>query len=174
VEQLIALSSRCHLISLLGNHEEMLLNALESKSEYRYWLKFGGEQTLRSYAPHSMVLDVIPPAHIRFIRACRDYYETETHLFVHANYDPELSMDKIGGTKLRWELLDLDRLRPHCSGKTVVVGHTPQENGNVLDLGFLICIDTDCCRGGRLTALRIDSGDFIQTSREEAVRESSE
>jgi serine/threonine protein phosphatase 1 len=62
-------------------------------------------------------------------------------------------MSHVGATKLRWEPLDLNRLRPHHSGKTVVVGHTPLANGNLLDLGFLIAIDTDCCRGGWLTAL---------------------
>jgi serine/threonine protein phosphatase 1 len=161
VEQLIVLSSRCRLISLLGNHEEMLLNALESKSEYRYWLKFGGDQTLESYSAYSTDLDVIPADHIRFIRACRDYYETEKHIFVHANYDHERSMDRIGGTKLRWEALDVDRLRPHRSGTTVVVGHTPQANGTVLNLGFLIEIDTDCCRGGWPTALDVESGHLV-------------
>jgi serine/threonine protein phosphatase 1 len=148
VEQLIALSARCRLITLLGNHEEMLLNALESKSDFRYWLKFGASETLTSYSPHSTDLNVIPTDHIRFIRGCRDYFETETHIFVHANYDPNLPMNRLSETKLRWEALDAARLRPHCSGKTVVVGHTPQANGNVLDLGYLIGIDTDCCRGG--------------------------
>ena len=50
LEQLITLSSRCHLAVLLGNHEEMLLNALDSRSEFNYWFKLGGEQTLRSYS----------------------------------------------------------------------------------------------------------------------------
>jgi serine/threonine protein phosphatase 1 len=51
----------------------------------------------------------------------------------------------------------LDRLRPHHSGKTVVAGHTPQSNGKVLDLCFLIAIETDCCREGWLTALEVSS-----------------
>jgi serine/threonine protein phosphatase 1 len=158
VEQLIALSNRCRLITLLGNHEEMLLNALESKSEFRYWMNLGREQTLRSYSPHSTDLVVIPAEHIRFIRGCRDYFETESHIFIHAHYDPDRPMSQLSGTKLRWDLLDLDRFRPHCSGKTVVVGHTPQTNGNVLDLGFLMCIDTDCCGGGWLTAFEVGTG----------------
>jgi serine/threonine protein phosphatase 1 len=130
VYQLVALSARCRLITLLGNHEEMLLNALESKSEFRYWLKFGANETLKSCSPHSTDLSVIPSVHVRFIRGCRDYFETETHIFVHANYDPDLPMNQISVTKLRWEALDLIQLRPHCSGKTVVAGHTPQADGN--------------------------------------------
>ena len=126
VEQLIALSNRCRLTCLLGNHEEMLLNALESRSELRYWLKLGGKQTINSYCAYGADLEMIPPAHVKFIRGCRAYFETETHIFVHANYDPDLPIERTSGTRLRWESLDLDRLRPHCSGKTVVVGHTPR------------------------------------------------
>jgi hypothetical protein len=36
-------------VPLLGNHEEMLLAALEGQSELRYWLKFGGTEALASY-----------------------------------------------------------------------------------------------------------------------------
>jgi hypothetical protein len=48
-EQVIALAERCTLVPLLGNHEEMLLAALEGQSELRYWLKFGGTEALASY-----------------------------------------------------------------------------------------------------------------------------
>jgi serine/threonine protein phosphatase 1 len=50
IERLLDLEHRCRLIPILGNHEEMLLNALESpRSELRYWLNLGGRQTLESY-----------------------------------------------------------------------------------------------------------------------------
>jgi serine/threonine protein phosphatase 1 len=49
VQQLIDLSGRCQFILIRGNHEEMLFAALESRSELRYWLNFGGEETLKSY-----------------------------------------------------------------------------------------------------------------------------
>ncbi len=146
VEQLIALSTRCQLVCLLGNHEGMLKYALQHKSEFRSWFNLGGRQTLMSYSPYRSDLEVIPPEHIRFIRGCRDYFETEAHIFVHANYDPDAPPSRFSESKLRWEHLDLNQLRPHCSGKKVVVGHTPQISGDVLDLGFLIGIDTDCCR----------------------------
>jgi serine/threonine protein phosphatase 1 len=171
VEQLIALSSRCQLICLLGNHEEMFLYALEYRSEIRYWFKLGGEQTLRSYSTSRTDLDVIPAEHVRFIRGCRDYLETETHIFVHANYDPERPMSRINSSKLRWEHLDLDRLRPHYSGKTVVAGHTPQSSGDVLDRGFVVGIDTDCCRGNWLTALEVGTGIATQVSADGCVRQ---
>ena len=51
VQQLIDLADRCRFILVRGNHEEILVAALESQSELRYWLNFGGEETLKSY-PH--------------------------------------------------------------------------------------------------------------------------
>jgi serine/threonine protein phosphatase 1 len=48
LEQVIALGGRCTVVPLLGNHEEMLLAALEGPSELRYWLKFGGTEALVS------------------------------------------------------------------------------------------------------------------------------
>jgi hypothetical protein len=44
LEQVIALAERCTVVSLVGNHKEMLLVALEGQSELRYWLKFGGTE----------------------------------------------------------------------------------------------------------------------------------
>ena len=49
LDMLISLSHRCRLISLLGNHEEMLLAARQSRSELVYWMKLGGTATMDSY-----------------------------------------------------------------------------------------------------------------------------
>jgi serine/threonine protein phosphatase 1 len=164
VEQLIDLAGRCTLISLRGNHEEMLLESLEARRARSSWLSFGGRATLESYDPVHASLAAIPPRHVRFIEGCREYHETETHIFVHANYDPDRPMSQLGAKLLRWEFLDPARVRPHCSGKTVVVGHTPQTSGEVLDLGFVIAIDTDCSRGGWLTAIEVASRAIIRAN----------
>jgi serine/threonine protein phosphatase 1 len=50
------------------------------------------------------------------------------------------------------------------SDKIGVVGHTPQVNGEILDLGHLLCIDTYCYGGGWLTALDITSGNYWQAN----------
>ncbi len=170
IEQLVGLSQRCNLIVVMGNHEEMLLAALDSRSEFKSWLYCGGETTLDSYGV-GRGLDLIPDAHIRFIRGCRDYFETGTHIFVHASYDHRLPMDRIGSMKLRWEFLEPHRQCRHFSGKRVVMGHMPQVSGEVLDLGFLVCIDTDCSRDGWLTSLEVERGRAVQVDQRGEVRE---
>ena len=169
IELLIGLSKQCNLVSLLGNHEEMLLEALESDSMMRSWLELGGEETLSSY-PYQGSDDILPKEHVEFIRNCRHFYETATHIFVHANYDPKLRLDQTGRTTLAWKFIDDEQDQRHVSGKTVVVGHTPQVSGLVLDLGFLICFDTDCSRGGWLTALDVRSRLVTQANQKVQTR----
>jgi serine/threonine protein phosphatase 1 len=175
LDQLIALAGRCRLVPLLGNHEELLLAALRDITTLRRWLTLGGGDTLRSYGwrpggVRRRAADWIPPQHQQFVTGCRPYYETSTHLFVHAGFVPELPMDQQPGEALRWRVTDARTATPHQSGKVAVVGHTPQLSGEVLDLGFLVCIDTNCARGGWLTALDTDIGQVWQADRAGRLR----
>jgi serine/threonine protein phosphatase 1 len=163
VQQLIDLADRCRFVLVWGNHEEMLFAALESQSELRSWLNFGGEETLKSY-PYRGGDQFIDPEHVRFLQGARDYNETNEFIFVHASYDPNRPMSQQSNTTLQWEFVQPERMRPHYSGKTVIAGHTPQTSGEPLDLGFLKVIDTDCSRGGRLTALEVRSGRILQAN----------
>lgn len=97
---------------------------------------------------------MIPQAPIDFVRATRNYYETDTHISAHASFIPNLPLREHPSSVLRWKSLDPSRLSPHClfSGKEIFVGYSAQESGDLLDLGHLVCVDTGCFRGGWLTA----------------------
>lgn len=161
LEMLLSLRDQCALVPLMGNHEEMLLAARESRRGLQFWLKFGGEAMLRSYSEQGG-WEVIPPDHVDFIKSCRRYFETTSHIFVHAGYDPKLPMHEQPATSLFWENPSFARLAPHCSRKTVIVGHTPQRSGEILNLGHIICIDTACGLGGCLTAFDVATGHIWQ------------
>lgn len=169
LDALIALEKKCRLIPLLGNHEEMCLAAFDDRGEQFVWLHLGGQATLDSYGRTSS-MESIPPEHVRFIRSCLPYWETDTHIFVHANCDPDLPISEQPGWKLRERTLMPEEAMPHHSGKTIIVGHTPQLDGDVLDLGFLKCIDTECQRGGWLTALDVETGQVWQANQLREVR----
>jgi Calcineurin-like phosphoesterase len=175
LDRLIGLRARCRLVPLLGDHEEMLLDALRDNASLRKWLTCGGADTLRSYgwAPGShrrRLTDWIPEAHRVFLNSCEPYHETATHLFVHAGLVSDLPMDQQPALALRWRVTDARTATPHCSGKTAIVGHTRQLSGQVLDLSFLSCIDTNCVRGGWLTALDTTTDRVWQTDRAGRLR----
>lgn len=175
VARLLDLAGRCRLVPILGDHEEMLADALRDKAALRKWLTCGGAETLRSYGwlpggARRALADWIPEPHRAFLAGCRPYHETPTHLFTHAGYLPDLPMAEQPGQVLRWCVADARTAVPHQSGKVAVVGHTAQLSGEVLDLGFLACIDTNCARGGWLSAVDAETGQVWQADRAGRLR----
>ena len=163
IERLIDLGRRCRLVPILGNHDQMLLDVRSGKPPISWLLDMGGTMTLDSYGP-GRYLDLIPEEHYEFLGRCHDYFETESHIFVHANYFPDLPMDEQPVGMLRWASLREMTPARHESGKVVIVGHTSQRSGEILDLGHLQCIDTYCYGGGWLTALEVNTGEVWQTN----------
>ncbi len=164
IEQLLELQTRCRLISLIGNHEVLMLDALQTGATI-YWRQAGGDATVESYGS----LEKIPAAHIAFLTATQRYAENETHFFVHANYEPQTPLARQPEQVLLWQHLQQTPKR-HCSGKIAVVGHTPQTNGRILDAGHLVCIDTCCFGGFWLTAYETATGRVWQANNQGEIR----
>lgn len=160
VDEVIALSEKCTVYSILGNHEEMILGAFAGgKSDHEFWCKFGGKEALASYGVDHV--KKIPGNHMMFFANCSEYIESDDFIFVHAGCDPSLPLIRNDGSRLRWEKLP-DSPVAHYSGKTIICGHTAQ---NVMfDVGHTVCIDTGSgiWPGGRLTALDVKSGKIWQ------------
>lgn len=172
IEQLIDLSGRCRFILIQGNHEEMILHVPEGHDNFNFWVRCGGDATVACYPgrPHNMPIDA---AHFEFLQShCQDYFETDTHIFLHANYYPNRRMAEQSSQTLRWDFVKPELMAPHYSGKTVIAGHTPQIDGEVLDLGFLVLLDTDASRQGWLTVLEVRTGEIIQANERGEVRHS--
>jgi len=170
LDQLIALSQRCHLVAILGNHDQTMLHARDGDFEFEVWMEIGGDAALDSYSSTG-TLSHIPIEHFQFLERCVSYFETDTHFFVHANYKPGLPLDQTDDHTLRWLSLRDFVPGPHCSGRIGLLGHTPQPD--VLDLGHLICIDTGCCDDGWLTALDVGSGHTWQVDDKGELRRKS-
>jgi serine/threonine protein phosphatase 1 len=161
LDQLIELGKRCHLVPLMGNHEEMMLGAREGRSDFDFWMQFGGDVALESYGLDRNLKN-IPYEHWAFLKRLPLYYETEQHFFVHANYYQNRPLNEQDGHTLLW--MPLDEYFPpwhHC-GKIAVLGHTPQPKGKILNLDHMKCIDTGCGHGGLLTALNVKTNRFWQ------------
>lgn len=163
IEQLLALRQQCQLVPLLGNHEQMLLDAVDGRIPLQDWLVHGGAETLDSYGKDA-ALPEIPKEHIEFIRTWVDYYETATHFFAHGNYQYQKPLPKQTWEEMRWRSLRNFFPEPHISGKIAVLGHTSNKQGEVVNQGHLVCLDTYCHGGGWLTALDPDRSRLWQTN----------
>jgi serine/threonine protein phosphatase 1 len=164
IDRLIDLGARTRLVTLRGNHEEMILSARGDEHAAHLWLFWGGRATLESYGGEvwSDVERVVPEAHWAFFEATADSFETDDHLFVHASVDPDLPLEEQPADKLRWE--QIRRGRPHCSGKLMICGHTRQVAGVPLDLGHAICVDTWVYGEGWLSCLDVRTREVHQAN----------
>jgi serine/threonine protein phosphatase 1 len=163
---LIALGKSHHHVPLRGNHEIMMLDARHKKSWLHAWMSYGGEATLRSYAPdHDSAGSFadIPESHFDFLEnKLVPYYECDTHFFVHANADAHIALKDQTEPTLYWR--KYKDPAPHCSGKIMVCGHTPQLSGLPQSNPHSICIDTWVYGDGWLTCLDVESGTIWQAN----------
>lgn len=168
LDQLLELQQRCRLIPLMGNHELMMLAALQGEFDFLFWQKCGGAETLASYGGE---VSRITPEHREFLANCRHFHEDDTHIFVHANYVADVELAQQPDHVLFWTHMSAMLPPRHHSGKIAVVGHTPQIEGDILNLGHVICIDTACFADGWLTALDTGSGQIWQADQCGTVRD---
>lgn len=141
-------------INLIGNHEQMMLAALDPRAEedvVRFWLENGGGATLESYGadPRDMrSWDEVPDRDIGWLRGLRPSFAVGGYFFAHAGVRPDVPLD-------RQDVMDLAWIRePFLSwrgelGAVVVHGHTPSEGPEVRP--HRIGIDTGAVFGGALT-----------------------
>ena len=162
-----------HTVCLRGNHEIMMHAARVDRDSKINWLSVGGEQALLSYSATGrppVTLADVPEEHWTFLASgLRDWFETDTHIFVHANLYPELDLGDQPEMMLFWEFL----IGPigHLSGKTVVVGHSTQPGGLPRDFGDTLAIDTGAYkRDGWLTALDVRGLGFWQANQRGETR----
>jgi serine/threonine protein phosphatase 1 len=154
IDQLIALRDVCTLIPLLGNHDQLLLQNRSTRSEIPGYSVTDPDNGLERFGDE----------HFSFLETCQMFFENDTHLFVHANYNAKKQLADQDPYTLLWLSLDAQMPRRHFTRKTAIVGHTSQKGGEILDCGYLKCIDTYCYGGGWLTAMEVRSGQLWQVN----------
>ena len=167
LDRLIKLGAECHLVALRGNHDEMLLNARLDAKARKEWEAEGGDATLASYGGS---LGAVPQAHWDFLeRQCVNYWECDTHFFVHGGVYPDLPLWEQPAHALHWRRFE--NVQAHQSGKIMVCGHTSQKNGLPNDLGYAVCIDTWVYGTGWLSGLDIGTGQVWQANQQGEQRQ---
>ena len=153
-----------HLHTIRGNHEQMMLDALDNEVKMQHWLKNGGIETLQSFRVKS--LNEIEPKYIQFLKRTKFYIKTRDYIFVHAglNFSKEnLFEDK---DAMLW-LRDFPLYQPALESQILIHGHTPKsldsilsQNGNCfnIDCG---CVFKNNSHLGKLVALNLTESKYI-------------
>lgn len=165
LDTLIGLEKTTQLKPLIGNHEILFLDAITEQLDAEAWLRVGGRETMQSYVAEGQTptwADVTV-AHVEFLKErCLRYWETEQHIFVHANANSVYPLSEQSDDWLFWTRFD-DSF-PHVSGKTMICGHTAQKDGVPGLRPRAICLDTWAYGEGWLTCMDVATGEFIQAN----------
>jgi len=144
-------------VCLRGNHEQMMLDYLDGRSDGDLWRRNGGEATEASYGvltnDRDALLRALPPAHLVFLRGLGLTARFGDYLFVHAGIRPGVPLDRQDADDLLWirqPFLDSDA----DHGAVVVHGHSVRPAP--VFAGNRIGLDTGAYASGVLTALVLD------------------
>lgn len=161
-----AWAKRRKVRAISGNHEEMLLKSFARRDTLRHFLRYGGRETLLSYAIErhayeqlsldelqAMLPELVPAEHVAFLEAMEDSIVIGDYLFVHAGIRPGVPLERQKLADLRW-IREPFTNDPRAHGMVVVHGHTI--TAEVEELPNRIGIDTGAFMSGRLTALGLE------------------
>jgi serine/threonine protein phosphatase 1 len=165
LEKIVELRRAFNVVFVLGNHEEMLLDAIAGRGMDR-WLRFGGAATLRSYGG---TLSQFPEDHLELLNCAVAYWEDHTNICVHANLEPGVELSQQQPDWLRWQSLTGMEF-PHPSGKRVLCGHSGIPGGLPSVGAGWVCLDTLAYKGGFLTCLDTVSGAIFQAQQSGSYR----
>jgi len=159
------------IVTLKGNHEDMMLSFMGLEGHYGESFLFnGGAATLDSYGVREDaledvddVIERIPENHLDFYKNLSLSYLRPPYLFVHAGIRPTLQLEEQEAEDVLWIRQEFI-FNPHVAGAIVVFGHTPMR-GVMFDLPFKLGIDTGLVYGGKLTCLEFNEGVIYQVER---------
>jgi serine/threonine protein phosphatase 1 len=165
------------IVHLMGNHDEKMLNFVETKNPNPTWMSVGGDTTVYSYGvrvPKDILTSIrfdhiqnqlrekLPMSHFKFLRNLVPSYLIGDYFFTHAGINPDRAIDDQLNGDLIWGKKSF--LSSNLNfGKTIVHGHTvgyePVTRSN------RICIDTGAFQSEVLTCLVLekDSRRFLST-----------
>lgn len=161
------------MVNLMGNHEWMFLKAIVRQDEgsVDQWLGNGGLETLASWGIRASVpperwRELVPRAHVAFLRGLAGLFWLDQYLFAHAGVRPGVPLAAQRWVDLLWIREPFLGARgivlPDAPDVVVVHGHTPQEQPSIR--AHRIGIDTGAGRGGPLTCVALEGDDvrFLQ------------
>jgi serine/threonine protein phosphatase 1 len=135
-------------ITLMGNHEDMMVGAQDGRYDEGWWLDNGGLETLTSYG------NDIPAVHLEWAASLQMIHQDEHRIFVHAGVRDGIYFEDQTANDLMWTRFPAGYSGEYW-GKHLVHGHTPSPK-NPQTTGNRTNLDSACVFGGRLSCAVFD------------------
>ena len=180
IQLLIEVSEKINCVFVKGNHDVWAEEWLATGEVSPKWFMNGGKETIESYEGFS---DEQKEAHLKFFQNTKVYYlDDENRLFLHAGFtnpkgiEQEALEENFYKDRTLWEMavamdktITVDDLNyPNRLKKynEIYIGHTPTTNYGQdvpMNVANVWNIDTGATRKGKVTAINIDTKEFVQS-----------
>ena len=175
-----------NLLFLLGNHEFMMLRALETdrNKSWNSWLKYGGKETLKSFETERGSHDEMSLEWVDYLNSIPTEIVLDDFRLVHAGFDPTREFADQRDHERLWSRSIFHCEKPIDPKRQIIVGHTPvqeideKKNGEPwfsnlkLEDGrsAIIGMDTGICLEEEmspcLSAINLQNGDVLSVRRQ--------
>lgn len=122
--QVVSFVQKNGYTSLLGNHEQLMLEAFPGGQTFapgvQAWLFSGGRTTVASYTDVSLLMD-----HLEWMKTLPLYLDLGDVWLVHAGLDPKLPLESQSAQEFCWIREAFHRsTESYFSNKLIITGHT--------------------------------------------------
>lgn len=148
IDYIMHLQSKVNVIALYGNHEQMLIDSLNSYFKEDWNSSEYGMTTLPSF--RVSCVSQLPMKYIKWIKSLPIIHKDEDRVYVHAGINRSVPLNEQSKNYNIWVRHEF-LLDPREEGGYVVHGHTPDLSGPDIKHNRTN-LDTGSCFGGRLTA----------------------
>jgi serine/threonine protein phosphatase 1 len=141
---ILLLENGFNLDCLIGNHEQMFLDAKLNTNNLNQWLINGGDKTLSSFLTGS--IEKIPSKYYNLINGFKYFFEHENCIFVHAALNMKIEDPFSDIDTILWERNPIEYVDEIWLGhRKLIHGHNPQSQKEILraieNNEKVICID---------------------------------
>ena len=136
---------------LKGNHEQMMLLALEDSDNMPFWLKHGGKETAQNFQNKEIAALDIPNKYIHFMENLPHFFDVDDYILVHAGLnfrtkEPLSDIESMMWIRNWYDSIDADFVKE----KYIIHGHTPTSKTEIthqfenLEKDRILNIDNGC------------------------------
>lgn len=170
IDLLMARRAAGEVVTLKGNHETFMLDALRDANAAAPWRELGGLETMTSYGPKvrlpltpESLAEVqiewaasVPQAHVDFLNTLPLSFQLGDYFFCHAGVRPSIPLEEQVEADLLW-IRDEFLSSPTWHGARIVHGHTPVADGEILP--NRINVDGGAYMTNRLACVRLQGAE---------------
>ncbi|MFP4369097.1 MAG: metallophosphoesterase family protein [Candidatus Kapaibacterium sp.] len=151
---------------LIGNHEQMLLDSLNSIEDFQLWMQNGAVNTLKSFGIE--YIQSLPMKYVNFFKNLNFFIELDNYILVHGGLNFSIDDPLQDKSSMVWKR-NTTVEKEKIGGKRIIVGHTPVDKNTVIESlnTDRIMLDAGCVYHGfyrnlgYLAALELNTGELF-------------